>query len=75
MSNRGIDRRTLLATTGAAGIAAMLGRSASAQNVPEGSARVGVSEDGYRTDERANVGFYPLNTNIFESLVYLTPDY
>ncbi|HEV2128189.1 MAG TPA: ABC transporter substrate-binding protein [Thermomicrobiales bacterium] len=37
--------------------------------------RIGVEEDSYRTDERANVGFYPLNTNIFESLVYMTPDY
>ena len=25
--------------------------------------------------ERANVGYYPLNTNIFEALVRLTPDY
>lgn len=40
-----------------------------------GSVRIGVSEDGYRTDERANVGFFPLNTNIFESLVYVRPDY
>lgn len=40
-----------------------------------GEVRIGVSEDGYRTDERANVGFYPLNTGIFESLVYLNNDY
>jgi len=74
-TNVGIDRRTLLLATGAAGIAAAIGRSAGAQEAPSGSARVGVSEDGYRTDERANIGFFPLNTNIFEALVYLTPDY
>jgi len=72
---RGIDRRRLLLATGAAGLSATVLRSVAAQNDPTGSVRIGVSEDGYRTDERANVGFYPLNTNIFESLVYLTPDY
>lgn len=41
----------------------------------DGVVRIGVSEDGYRTDERANIGFYPLNTGIFESLVTLTNDY
>ncbi len=71
----GIDRRTLLLATGAAGIATSLGRAALAQDAPSGTARVGVSEDGYRVDERANVGFFPLNTNIFEALVYMTPDY
>jgi len=75
---RELDRRTLLRLAGATGVTATMagsGRSASAQDAPAGSARIGVSEDGYRTDERANVGFYPLNTGIFESLVYLTPDY
>jgi hypothetical protein len=71
----GIDRRKLLLVAGSAGVAAAIGRTASAQDAPSGTVRVGVSEDGYRTDERANIGFYPLNTNIFESLVYLTPDY
>jgi peptide/nickel transport system substrate-binding protein len=71
----GIDRRTLLLATGAAGIVTTLGKPATAQEAPTGSARIGVSEDGYRTDERANIGYFPLNTNIFESLVYLTPDY
>lgn len=70
-----IDRRTLLLATGATGIAATLGTSATAQDAPSGTVRVGVSEDSYRTDERANIGFFPLNTNIFESLVYMTPDY
>lgn len=70
-----IDRRTLLLATGATGLAAALGPSVMAQNAPSGTIRVGVSDDGYRTDERANIGFYPLNTNIFESLVHMTPDY
>lgn len=35
---------------------------------------VGVTEDSYRTDERANIGM-PRNTNIYEGLVQLTPDY
>src|SRR5665811_130499 len=74
-TTRGIDRRTLVLATGAAGVVATLGRPASAQDAPTATAQVGVSEDGYRTDEQANVGFYPLNTNIFESLVYLTPEY
>jgi peptide/nickel transport system substrate-binding protein len=70
-----IDRRSLLVTASATGIALAVGRSTAAQESPSATIRVGVSEDGYRTDERANIGFYPLNTNIFESLVYLTPDY
>ena len=75
---RQIDRRALLRVAGATGVSAALLRpvvAGAAQEAPSGSARVGVSEDGYRTDERANVGFYPLNTGIFESLVHLTPDY
>lgn len=75
VTNGEIDRRTLLLATGAAGAATALGRGVSAQDAPGGTAQIGVSEDGYRTDEQANVGFYPLNTNIFESLVYLTPEY
>jgi peptide/nickel transport system substrate-binding protein len=45
------------------------------QDAPAGELLVGAPEDGYRSDERANIGMYPLNTNIFESLVRLTPDY
>jgi peptide/nickel transport system substrate-binding protein len=71
----GIDRRRLLLMAGSVGLATALGSQAAAQDAPTGAIRVGVAEDGYRTDERANIGFYPLNTNIFESLVYLTPDY
>jgi peptide/nickel transport system substrate-binding protein len=72
--SRRIDRRNFVIAAGAAGISLSLLRQVAAQN-GTGSVSVGVSEDGYRTDERANVGFYPLNTNIFESLVYMTPDY
>jgi peptide/nickel transport system substrate-binding protein len=71
---RGINRRTFLIASGAAGISLAQLRHIAAQN-GTGSVRIGVSEDGYRVDERANVGFYPLNTNIFESLVYMTPNY
>ncbi len=73
-THRRINRRNLVLATGAAGISLSLLRSVAAQN-GTGTVRIGVSEDGYRVDERANVGFYPLNTNIFESLVYMTPDY
>ncbi len=50
---------------------------AAAQEAPSGELVIGVTADDYRIDppERANVGFYPLNTNIFEALVRLTPDY
>jgi peptide/nickel transport system substrate-binding protein len=71
---RRLNRRTLVLATGAAGISLAQLRHVAAQN-GTGAVRIGVSEDGYRIDERANVGFYPLNTNIFESLVYMTPDY
>lgn len=36
---------------------------------------VGVGADNYRTDERANVGMFPVNANIYETLAYLNPDY
>lgn len=71
----GIDRRRLLLLAGSAGVASALRISAYAQESASGTVRIGVSEDGYRTDERANIGYFPLNTNIFEPLVYLTPDY
>ncbi len=74
--SRTIDRRTLLLATGATGIALAVSTATTiGQESSGGALRVGVAEDGYRTDERANIGFSPLNTNIFESLVYLTPDY
>ncbi len=37
---------------------------------------VAVAGDGYRNDaKRTNIGMYPLNANIFETLVTLSPDY
>lgn len=37
---------------------------------------VGVEADGYTLDgDKANLGAYPLNVNIYETLVMLTPDY
>jgi peptide/nickel transport system substrate-binding protein len=47
------------------------------QDAPAGELTIGYTADEYRVDppERANIGYYPLNTNIFESLVRLTPDY
>lgn len=69
---------------GAAGSLALTGltvarRSAvtAAQDAPSGELVIGVTSDDYRIDppERANIGYYPLNTNIFEALVRLTTDY
>src|SRR5918994_608370 len=47
------------------------------QDAPGGELTIGYSADEYRIDppERANIGYFPLNTNIFEPLVRLTPDY
>jgi peptide/nickel transport system substrate-binding protein len=47
------------------------------QEAPGGELTIGYDADAYRIDppERANIGYYPLNTNIFEALVRLTPDY
>lgn len=80
-----LTRRRLVQATGAAmgvaGIVAATGPGTTAaapgarQDSSPGELRVGAPEDGYRSDERANIGMYPLNTNIFESLVRLTPDY
>ena len=48
-----------------------------AQGAPGGELTIGYTADEYRIDppERANIGYYPLNTNIFETLVRLTPEY
>lgn len=41
-----------------------------------GELRVAAGQDGYNIEpDQANVGMYPLNTNIFDTLVRLTPDY
>lgn len=70
-----LNRRQLVqgVAAGAAVGSTLAARGASADS--EAMVNIGVSEDGYRTDERANVGFYPLNTGIFESLVILNNDY
>src|SRR5688572_10085291 len=84
-----LTRRRLLQLTGAsattAATAHLTGRGliASAaplrrlQDSPSGELTIGYDADAYRIDppERANVGYYPLNTNIFETLVRLTPEY
>jgi peptide/nickel transport system substrate-binding protein len=62
-------------TLALAGISAFGLRSehASAQS---GELVIGWPGITYRTEpDRASIGMYPLNTNIFESLVRLTPDY
>jgi peptide/nickel transport system substrate-binding protein len=77
-----LTRRRFVQLVGA-GAAALPGLAAAprgvwaAQTAPAGQLVIGTTQDDYRVDppERANVGYYPLNTNIFESLVRLTPDY
>ncbi|MCD6057616.1 MAG: hbpA [Thermomicrobiales bacterium] len=84
-----LTRRQLLQLTGAsaAAVAAahltgqdLIASAASLrrlQDAPSGELTIGYDADAYRIDppERANVGYYPLNTNIFETLVRLTPEY
>ncbi|MGI8642747.1 MAG: ABC transporter substrate-binding protein, partial [Thermomicrobiales bacterium] len=79
-----LTRRRLVQLAGAtAGTASLSGLGTlapgqvrAAQETPSAEVTVGSDEDGYRREEpRANIGMYPLNTNIFESLVRLTPDY
>lgn len=71
----GINRRRLVQATAAGITASAVFKPQASFAQDGGEVKIGVSEDGYRTDERANVGFYPLNTGIFESLVRLTNDY
>lgn len=79
-----LTRRRLVhlagATAGTASLAGLgtlaPGQVRATQETPSAEVTVGSDEDGYRREEpRANIGMYPLNTNIFESLVRLTPDY
>lgn len=64
----GAAATALLANSGPVAIGAF--------QAPAGELRVGVTQTTFRTDpNRATIGMYPLNTNIFESLVRLTPDY
>ncbi|MGH2614423.1 MAG: hypothetical protein ACRDJC_04235 [Thermomicrobiales bacterium] len=79
----GLTRRRLMQLAGTAGTLAVpsltIARldALAAQDAPSGELVIGVTADDYRVDppERANVGYYPLNTNIFEALVRLTPGY
>lgn len=73
------SRRRVLGLAIAGGAAAFgptaLGRRAAAQ---DGAGEIVIGWDGitYRTEPgRASIGMYPLNVNIFESLVRLAPDY
>lgn len=78
-----LTRRGFVAVAGmggitiATGLAPVSAAGALAQEAPAGELVIGVTQDDYRIEppERANVGYYPLNTNIFESLVRLTADY
>lgn len=83
-SQLALTRRRLVQLAGAtAGTASLTGLGTLApghvragQETPGAEVTIGSDEDGYRREEpRANIGMYPLNTNIFESLVRLTPDY
>ena len=68
-------------------VAACAGPSGgTATSSPAGSAKVelaavqelavATTADGYRNDEkRTTIGMYPLNANIFDTLVMLSPDY
>lgn len=69
------DRRKLVQLAAGSGIALAFTSRHAGFAQEGGSVRIGVSEDSYRTDERANIGYFPLNTNIFEPLVRLTNDY
>ena len=80
---RRLSRRRLVQVVGTASAGSLAGWTApqhaarAAQAPPSGELVIGYDQDDYRIDppERANVGYYPLNTNIFETLVRLTPDY
>ena len=79
-----VTRRRFVQLAGAtAGVASLggiitrrYGASVLAQDAPGGELIVGATADAYRTEpNRATIGMYAVNTNIFESLVRLTPDY
>lgn len=83
-SNHSFSRRHLLktGTVGAAAVGsalllpAMSSSAAPRAQTASGELKVGVTQTTFRTDpNRATIGMYPLNTNIFESLVRLSPDY
>lgn len=79
-----LSRRQLVqgaaAGAGAATTTRLLARTSATaaplRQATSGELRVGVTQTTFRTDpNRATIGMYPLNTNIFESLVRLSPDY
>lgn len=76
-----ISRRTLVGGLGALAATAAItpaagSRVARRQTVPETELVIGWPQVTYRTEvDRATIGVFPLNPNIFESLVRLTPDY
>lgn len=77
--SRGLSRRRVIQAMAGAGALAGAGSLAwldrSARAAP-GEIVIGWPGITYRTEpDRASIGMYPLNTNIFESLVRLTPDY
>jgi peptide/nickel transport system substrate-binding protein len=64
-----------LAPFAGAGLATVAALADSA-NAASGEVTIGWPGITYRTEvDRASIGMYPLNTNVFESLVRLTPDY
>jgi peptide/nickel transport system substrate-binding protein len=74
-----LTRRRIVQLAGAgAGAFALAGRSSnrvSAQE-PSGELTIGTGAASYRTDpNRATIGMYSPNVNIFESLVRITPEY
>ncbi|MGH2533439.1 MAG: ABC transporter substrate-binding protein [Thermomicrobiales bacterium] len=81
---RAVSRRRLVHIAGigagAATLPGILGASrifaAPLRQDDGGDLIIGTDADTYRTEpDRSNIGQYPTNTNIFESLVRLTPDY
>lgn len=77
LNNRFSRRRLIQAAGGASTLAvigfALGGKDALAQS--GASITIGIGEDGYVSDARQRIGFMPFNTNIFETLVRLTPEF
>lgn len=76
LTNTFISRRSL--ALGSAATMAAFGGTAAASVVTAQhgtEVTIAVGEDGYISDARQRIGFMPFNTNIFEALVRLNPDY
>ena len=60
-------------------LAVLLAACSALPNAPAagsgGSITIGASTDNYRLEDRPNVGAYPVNAGIYETLVRLSPDY